>query len=195
MKVIDRELFFQNFPFRPISQSQFTAISFLLDKLDGSERITRLSEYAYVLATIKHETAETYRPIMEMGSQTYLRGKRYYPWIGRGYVQLTWGDNYKLFGRLLNLPLYEQPDLALERETAWKILDIGMSQGLYTGKKLSDYFNDNTVGVDATRLFVGYRTIVGYLKTPRRIINGTDQYRTIGDYAIKFYNILQFKEI
>ena len=67
MKKIDRRYFYRNFPFRPLSQKQVDVINFLLDKLDESLLLNYVSEYAYVLATIKHETAETYLPIAEYG--------------------------------------------------------------------------------------------------------------------------------
>jgi hypothetical protein len=41
---------------------------------------------AYVLATAYHETAHTMKPI-EMGGEKYLQSKKYWPYIGRGYVQ------------------------------------------------------------------------------------------------------------
>lgn len=66
----------------------------------------------------------------------HTNGHSYY---GRGYVQITWPENYRRLGRHLGIPLYENPDLALERETAAKLLVIGMVEGLYTGRKLSDY--------------------------------------------------------
>ena len=96
MNLIDRTKFFKDYPFRPLKQSQVDNLNFILNKLDASEVILRLSEYAYVLATIRHETANTFAPVTEMGSQKYLRSKQYYPYIGRGYVQLTWKWNYEL---------------------------------------------------------------------------------------------------
>lgn len=194
MKTINRELFYAGMAkFRPLSQRQVNAMNFLLDKLDASEIIKDLREYAYILATVWHETDGTCEPITERGSQAYLRGKRYYPYIGRGYVQLTWSTNYRLFSDILGIDLVNNPQLANEPETAWKVLEIGMSNGLFTGKKLSNYFNDSTSGMDLTKQFSGYRKWTGYLVTPRRIINGTDRYRLIGDYALTLYNALNFQ--
>ncbi|HSS56278.1 MAG TPA: hypothetical protein VLK79_16650, partial [Gaiellales bacterium] len=50
---------------------------------------------AYCLATAWHETAFTMQPIIEDGGESYLKSKPYYPWYGRGLVQLTWEDNYQ----------------------------------------------------------------------------------------------------
>ena len=53
------------------------------------------NQAAYVLATAYHETAHTMKPVREYGGETYLKKKKYYPYVGMGYVQLTWDYNYK----------------------------------------------------------------------------------------------------
>lgn len=94
-------------------------------------------------------------------------GKSYY---GRGFVQITWPENYRRMGRRLGIDLYGNPDLALDRDVAAKLLVIGMIEGLYTTKKLSDY---DTVGG-------GFDSI-----NARRIINGLDKAEKIaGHYEI-----------
>lgn len=137
--------------------------------------ITDLRQIAYVLATVKHEVGNTFEPITEKGSDKYLKGKPYYPFIGRGYVQLTWRSNYEKFGMLLGIDLVNNPGLANDPETAFKILEIGMTKGLFTGKKLSDYFNDKT-----TDWF-----------NARRIINGLDSAEKIASYGKQYYEILK----
>ena len=176
--MIDKDKFYSGYKnnFGSLNASQFEGLNFLLEKLDASEIFTLASEYAYILSTIKHECAEKYKPITEMGSQAYLRGKKYYPYIGRGYVQLTWKYNYQAFSDLLNVDLVSNPDLAKDPETAWQILEIGMSKGIYTGKKLSDYVNEN---------------ITDYINA-RRVINGRDRSELIAGYAEKFYSIIEF---
>lgn len=177
--MINKSIFFEGYKtsFGKLNQLQVDGLNFILDKLDSSKVFSLSSEYAYILATIKHETAETFRPIVEMGSQRYLKSKRYYPYIGRGYVQLTWNWNYEKFGNLLGIDLIANPDLACEPETAWKILEIGMSKGLYTGKKLSDYVNEKSTD---------------YRKA-RKVINGLDRCDLIKGYAIKFNEIIEFE--
>jgi hypothetical protein len=120
----------------------------------------------YVLATTYHETAFTMHPLEEYGKGAGRKyglpaenGNVYY---GRGLVQLTWDYNYKKVGGYLNLPLYDTPSLACDLEVAAKILVLGMKQGWFTGKKLSDY-ND--------------------FKDMRRIVNGMDKAATIAEYA------------
>lgn len=177
--MIDREHFYKNFPFRPLSQKQVDVINFLLDKLDASEVFLYPAEYAYILATIKHETAETYLPISEIGKgagRVYGKadiktGKRYY---GRGYVQLTWIYNYATMSRKLGVDLINNPDLALQPETAWRILETGMNQGLFTGHKLSDYITSSK------RDFYN----------SRKVINGLDRASLISRYAAAFWKAI-----
>lgn len=121
---------------------------------------------AYMLATTHHETAFTMQPITEYGSVKYLQSKPYYPYIGRGYVQLTWDYNYEKAGAACDEDLLNFPDLALEPDLATIIMFDGMEAGWFTGKKLSDYFNasvNNPVGA-------------------RKIINGTDKDDEIAAY-------------
>ncbi|HEY3252074.1 MAG TPA: glycoside hydrolase family 19 protein [Ignavibacteria bacterium] len=174
----NRKIFYQKYRehFGSLRQSQVTGLNFLLDKLDASKKFDLASEYAYILATIKHECADKYKPITEYGSKAYLRSKKYYPYIGRGYVQLTWDFNYEKFGKLLKIDLLGNPDLVLEPETSWKILELGMSKGLYTGKKLGDYVNEDKTN---------YRNA-------RRVINGLDQASLIASYARKFEECIEF---
>ncbi len=66
------------------------------------------------------------------------------------------------------------PEFALTLEVATPILFTGMMQGLFTGKKLGDYFNGPTADwVNA-----------------RRIINGTDQAANIASYGKRYYACL-----
>ena len=102
---------------------------------------------AYMLATTYHETAHRMWPITEYGSQSYLQGKEYYPYVGRGFVQLTWEDNYRKASSALGLiderDLVEHPEMALDSLIATRCLFRGMAEGWYTGRKLGQYFNDD----------------------------------------------------
>ena len=147
---------------------------------------------AYMLATSFHETARTMQPIEEKGRGA---GKRYgktikyngevyaYPdklYYGRGDVQLTWYENYELMGRLLNIPLLEQPELALNPEVSARIMIEGMTRGLsksgdFTGVSLENYFNL-------------------YREDPynaRKVINGLDCAMLIEEYYNKFLTAIK----
>lgn len=133
------------------------------------------NQLAYVLATAYHETAHSMKPVREMGGEAYLRKKKYYPYVGMGYVQLTWDYNYRKAGQFLGVDFISHPKLLLEPKYAVPILIEGMKDGWFTGKKLSDYITINTSG------FVG----------ARRIINGTDKAELIAGYAKEYDALLK----
>ena len=118
---------------------------------------------AYVLATAYWETNRTMQPVEEayyLGprAEAYRRRLRYYPWHGRGFVQLTWERNYIRAGAALGVDLISNPDRAMDPTISARVLVIGSRDGWFTGRKLSHYMAAD--GAD----FVA----------ARRIINGTD---------------------
>lgn len=129
-------------------------------------------QIAYVLATAYWETARTMRPVEEayyLGARAdaYRKGLRYWPWYGRGYVQLTWRENYLKAGAAIGEDLTGNPNIALVPHIAAKILVQGMAQGWFTGKKLADYIGPGRVD---------------YINA-RRIVNGTDKATEIAAIA------------
>ena len=164
---------------RGFSQSQVDGINTLL-------KVTRdlpLRDRSYAFATSYGETAMTMQPIREYGKG---RGRKYGKRLpkyrnqvayGRGYVQLTWPFNYEKADKELELDgkLLKNFDLALRPDIAGRIMVRGMEEGWFTGKKLSDYFNDTkTEWVEA-----------------RRIINGMDRARTYGRWAEEFFDAFE----
>ena len=152
-----------------LSASQVDGMTRILDYRDSKWPGMSDDELAYVLATVKWETAHTMQPIKERGSQAYLRSTRYWPWIGDGLVQLTWKANYAKFD------VVDRPEQALEWPTALDICFRGMIFGKFTGRKLSDYIGQ------------GKRDYVG----ARRIINGTDKAKQIAQIAEAFRDALE----
>lgn len=141
-----------------------------------------LWQLAYVLATAYHETAHTMKPVREYGSETYLKSKKYYPYVGMGYVQLTWDYNYKKAGNKLGVDFLKNPKLLLEPKYAAPILVIGMKEGWFTGKSLSDYIDD----IDEDD-----REDLREFSNARRIINGTDKQVEIGQIALQYEKLLK----
>ena len=93
------------------------------------------NQAAYVLATAYWETNRTMKPVKEacwLSEDWRRKNLRYYPWYGRGYVQITWEENYKRYA-------ITDPDDALKPDVAAHILVDGMKHGKFRGKKLSDY--------------------------------------------------------
>jgi len=127
----------------------------------------------YIIATAIWETNHSCLPVKEafwLDEEWRKKHLRYYPYYGRGFVQLTWEQNYKKFSKLLGVDLVKSPDLALDEKNAVKILVIGMKNGLFSGKKLEDFMEKN-----------------GKLdfKKARRIVNGNDRAELIAGMANK----------
>lgn len=168
-----------------LAQSQVDGITAILDEWDR-RKLTDLRHLAYMLATTFHETARTMLPIIERGPVSYF--DRYekradlgnkvkgdgYKFRGRGFVQLTGRRNYSLASDKTSRPLIIDPDLALDPDIAAKVMFVGMAEGWFTTKKLSDYFHDGKAD----------------WKNARRIINGTDKAETIAGYGKAFYAAL-----
>ena len=157
---------------------------------------------AYILATIFHETAAWMQPIRE-GARRYgpaytdaqsrnavgvlyakgLIRKNYalphpetgHSYYGRGLVQITHASNYLKLSLALGVDLYDNPDLALDWDTALAITVVGMQQGLFTGISLNVLDPENPQ----------------YVKG-RQIINGdTKKYgKDISDFADVFFAAL-----
>lgn len=167
-------------------------LSTLLDKLCSDQEINDLRWAAYMLATVKHECADTWTPIDEYGRG---KGHPYYELVkvidpvtkavfnnryyGRGYVQLTWQSNYEKMDTALRLTgscsLNLHPENALKPDIAYQIMSYGMRNGSFSSKKLSDYIN----------------AITDY-RNARRIINGLDMCDLIKSYAVNIDFLLRF---
>lgn len=131
------------------------------------------TQLAYVLATTEWETAKTFKPVREafwLGEDWRRENLIYYPFYGRGYVQLTWEKNYKKYSEILGVDLVKNPDTALDENIALFILVHGFKTGTFTGRKITDYISDfQTDFVEA-----------------RRCINGTDRANDIANLAEKY---------
>lgn len=170
-----------------MSAEQVQGMGFILDAWEHS-KLTKLPYLAYILATAKHETAHTMQPIHERGGRGYLSkydtgrlakalgntpqadgdGILY---CGRGFVQLTGRRNYERASNELGVDFLNHPDLAMHPDYAAQITIKGMTEGWFTGKKLSNYLDGETLD------FVH----------ARRIINGMDKADLIAGYARDFY--------
>jgi peptidoglycan hydrolase-like protein with peptidoglycan-binding domain len=132
------------------------------------------SQIAYILATVKHETNDTFQPVREAyflgepSAENHRQTLRYYPFYGRGYVQLTWDFNYRQYSDLLNIDLVNQPDLVMRPDISLFVLVDGMKRGVFTGVCLDDYIIGSKVD----------------FYNARKIINGHDEAERIEQYAI-----------
>ena len=146
-----------------------------------------LAHCAYALATAYHETARTMQPVREAYwlSEAWRKANlRYWPWYGRGYVQITWERNYRKAdaaaaagGLIKPGELLANADLAMRLDIAAMIMRRGMAEGWFTGKTLFGYLPDR-VGT------------LAQFTAARRIINGSDKAASIAAYAGEFQDAL-----
>lgn len=174
--------------FGGLSTDQVMGLEILLAAVDGLP----VRHQAYVLATAYHETAATMQPVRETLAKTdaeaarrlerawkagklpwvktpYWRADNGKYWIGRGYVQLTHKVNYERAGKRMGVDLVADPSAAMSPMLAARIIVQGMSEGWFTGVKMSDC---------AT-----YRDM-------RKVVNGMDRADMIAGYAAKFETAL-----
>ncbi len=137
------------------------------------QEINLKTQIAYVLATVEWETARTFKPVREafwLSEEWRKENLRYFPFYGRGFVQITWEKNYKKYSDILEVDLVGMPDLAMNEIVALFILVHGFKTGAFTGRKIADYVNKlETNFVDA-----------------RRCINGIDHAEDIAKLAEKY---------
>jgi len=185
---IDQKFFFDQI--RPLfgghfKQSQVDGMAAILFEWDGRMPNGDHRWLAYMLATTFHETARQMTPVREaywLSEQWRKTHLPYYPYYGRGYVQLTHKANYKRAGDYLNDNLVQGPDLALKMDYAAAIMFVGMVEGWFRADShgphtLARYFGpgtDNPVGA-------------------RAIINGYEQgvAENIADYHESFLKAIR----
>lgn len=149
--------------------------------------VTDIKQIAYVLATAYHESGrfKFNEEFGKGGNRKYAKpifvwGGKVDTFHGRGWVQLTWLGNYAQFTAKLSALTGREIDLINHPEQIYKddeinayITVVGMKEGLFTGKKLSDYLGNDYVNA-------------------RRIVNGTDKAGQIAAYAKKFEEALRY---
>jgi len=164
--------------FGSFKQSQIDGINVLFD----ATKNLPIPHRAYIMATAWHETDETMQPITEYGGVRYFdkydTGKLAavlgntpekdgdgFKYRGRGYAQLTGLANYIRARNKFGVDFVNNPDLALHHDYSANITVSGMTEGWFTGKKLSDYTS---------------------YKDMRRVVNGMDDATLIAGYAEKW---------
>lgn len=184
-----------------LTQKQADGLNLLLRFIERDPDMTNLKMVAYLLATIHHETgwpvSERYSPIVEYGDKDYFN--RYdpvlasteklrsdaklngntaegdgYKYRGRGYVQLTWKNNYKKCADKFGRDLVNNPDLALEPQLSYNITSWGMRAGIFRKRKIGEFI---------------YGAIADYTNA-RQVVNAMDDAELIAGYADRFERIL-----
>jgi hypothetical protein len=184
--MLDRDLFWAKARsiFNGPSQGQVDGTNAILDGFekrypDGDPRWL-----AYYLATAKWETVGTMLPVKEafwLSEDWRRENLRYYPYYGRGLVQLTWLQNYQRESQpdRTGVDIASNPDRALEPPIAADIMFVGMEHGDFGGGGMSKWFNDDT------------EDPVG----ARHLVNGTDHAEAIAALYRNFLYAIQAAQV
>jgi putative chitinase len=173
---MNRQLFFdavRRSVFRGrLTPAQVSGMEALLDAFIP-EQMSDLRHQANVLSQVHRETGGRMAPVRETfadsdaqairrldaawaaGQLTWVK-KPYWRdgWFGRGAIQITHEAMYRKLGKRLSLDLVGNRELTLEPTVSAHIAVVGMAEGLFTGKKLADYFNGGRDDPAAARAIV-----------------------------------------
>lgn len=171
----------------PLTTSQVAGFEAVLAAADGLP----LSWRSYILATAWHETGATMQPVREahwLSEAWRKKNLRYYPHYGRGYVQITWPDNYAWLDAASAKAGLTRPgeilanlDLAMRPDIAALALRDGMIEGRYDaqGKKMKDRLPAKGVATRAQYVNARY------------LVNIQDKAELVEDYAQHFERALR----
>ena len=163
-----------------------------------------IADVAYALGTTYLETGSSMQPVKEANWLSPAAAQRYFMkmyditgerpkkarelgnlrpgdgalYAGRGFPQVTGGNNYRLAAKVFGIPFDVNPDLMMDPLPAAKVMAHFMTFGLFTGRKLTDTLPRNRPA-----------TLAEFTKS-RSIINGTDRAADVAAFAMKFQNAL-----
>lgn len=163
------------------SEQEKRALSFLIAVYILNE-YDNLKLLAYALATVRIECGPKMMPVREGFAATDEQARKYvkeqnrpysieangHVYYGRGYVQLTWENNYQAAG------IADNPDKALDPEWAANLLFEGLLDGRWnaTGNGLMFYLDR------------------GYIVEARKTVNILDQAEYVANLYLDFYQAL-----
>lgn len=193
-----------------LKQTQVDGMNAILKAWDNSV-FTDLRWLAYMFGTAYLETGGEMMPISERGGYDYcermygcgptarrpdtarrmgnVRIGDGYKYRGRGYVQMTWHDNYMHAGAICGVDLVGNPDLAMQPDIAAKVMFAGMTDAKIIFEDFSDDKNFSFTGRSLEDYFHG-ATADWY--NARRIINGTSGAQAVADDAREFFAALSY---
>lgn len=183
-----------------LSQGQIDGMNALFRCLDSHKIPGPDNRHlAYILASVFHETGGRMVPVRETFASTdagaiaaldkawktgklgqvslpyWRKDKDGKSWFGRGDIQITHKENYNKLGKRIGVDLVGNPSLALDLNISAEIAIVGMLEGLFTGRKLIEFFNlknDDPIGA-------------------RAVVNGTDKAKLIAGYYKSFLDALE----
>ena len=187
---MNHKLFFDRLRFSGLNLTEQNVFGMEKHLAYAEKNEVSILKLPYILATSWWETGQTMTPVLEANwvnnaEAWRKRNLRYYPYYGRGLIQVTWLDNYIKVAEMLGLSktfFVADPAALLKWEYALPALFEGMEQGIYTGKKLDTYIDgEDESDAEDLKEFIA----------ARRIVNGTDKAAAIGKLSINFEHALK----
>ena len=134
-----------------LTQSQVVGMDRLLD--EAQKHGVPLRQLAYILAGVYHETGRLMVPVREGFAKTDAGARRIvakrsygkpagpygHVYYGRGRIQNTWLANMEKLTKRFGIDFVKDPDRLLEPDIDAVVTVVGHIEGIWTGKKLSDY--------------------------------------------------------
>jgi hypothetical protein len=157
------------------TNKQEEAVSAIIGE-SNTQGVKLATQVAYMLATAYHEAYDWNKPnsrmtcLVEMGGQSYLKNKAYYPWYGRGFSHLTWKKNYIKESERMGIDLIAHPEKLFEISIAANSHVYCMMNGTYTSVPLTRFVHSGKTD----------------FPNARKVVNGTDKAEVIAGYAMEF---------
>lgn len=154
-----------------LSQKQVEGMSAILGEFERrNPGAADMRFLAYALATTYHETSKEMQPIEEYGKGKGMAYGKMDPetkqtYYGRGFVQLTWRDNYAKADRELGL----KGDTSLEWHASNALLPQIAADVMFEGME-EGWFRSDTKGKQTLKRY--FSTTVDNPYEAREIING-----------------------
>jgi hypothetical protein len=151
MTIFDRKVYFDSVRASlfsgTMSQRQVDGQEFILAAWEDWRADDDPRWLAYFLATAYHETSREMWPIEEYGKGEGHEygvpdpetGQAYY---GRGFVQLTWKENYRRADDEIGCNSVWHAEQQLDPSISARTGYAGMTEGWFRNDKFADYFND-----------------------------------------------------
>lgn len=178
----DRAAFFNTMRARlgRLSPLQVQGTEAILDAIEGAP----LAHAAYMLATPWHETDATMQPVREaarLSEEWRKRNLRYYPYYGRGLVQITWLKNYQWLDAAAAKAGLTEPgeilanlDLAMRPDIAAFALRKGMEEGRYDAQGKTMAQRLPSTGTATRKQYINARYLVN-IQDKAELIEGYAQ--------------------
>lgn len=151
--------------FTRLNRGQIDGMNAIIDEWISNTAYTDIRWLSYMLATVYHETGRTMQPIEEFGRGVgkpygsklkygggpgkrvpYTKPDKIY--FGRGLTQNTWYEVYERLSKTQRAKtegwdFLNNPELLLQMKPSVWAMYYAMTNGIYTGRKLSQYFNES----------------------------------------------------